>query len=586
MRPGIAAGLSVGLACGVGADDGLALKNIVVIAGQSNAKGVDADIDSVTVYSGLRAAYPSVTVKQKFTDIASDPLVWTVDQVVPLGPRPDDLFGVDVTLGRYVNHANPGRWAIAKFAVPSTSLGQNWRVDASFPTSGPNLYTQMIQYMQLAERQLAGRVVAFIWIQGETDAGGPTLASAYETNLTNLFNGIRGYFPGLPILFNRLHTSYAGSDTATVRTAQANVDTAVAGTTMINVDDLTIVGAHFDANSYATLGDRFALQLLQQLGTKIPPFAGFTSVNVAKQVTFTDASRDDDGTITARLWSFGDGTTSTATNPVKTYATDGTYSVTLLVTDNDGRQDVLTRSITVVTPAVTVDGTSGISVPIDATEWATLNSTAGLATGVPDHLYLCQEASGDLIDSIAGVNLTATNTPLYQQTVTGWSRKGVGWSDAGVARFQRTTTFTAPSAEAYFFLAYYASTGSPAATRFAITLGTSVSAGIAVLTTGKLRTNAGANVANATNNLGTNVRPLALLADSTNNVTIGADDQETMTPTHLDAGTAGVYIPGTTTPGGRLVYLAIWRGTKAEAFSRTNIKALQQALGWTVGWTP
>jgi gliding motility-associated-like protein len=40
-------------------------------------------------------------------------------------------------------------------------------------------------------------------------------------------------------------------------------------------------------------------------------------------------------------WSFGDGTTSTATNPVKTYAADGNYTVRLLVTDVNGCTDSL-----------------------------------------------------------------------------------------------------------------------------------------------------------------------------------------------------------------------------------------------------
>ena len=43
-------------------------------------------------------------------------------------------------------------------------------------------------------------------------------------------------------------------------------------------------------------------------------------------VTFTDLST---GGVTQRLWNFGDGTTSTETNPVKRYVSAGSYSVTL-----------------------------------------------------------------------------------------------------------------------------------------------------------------------------------------------------------------------------------------------------------------
>ncbi len=40
--------------------------------------------------------------------------------------------------------------------------------------------------------------------------------------------------------------------------------------------------------------------------------------------------------ITAHLWAFGDGGTSTATNPSHTYTTPGTYTVALTVTTADG----------------------------------------------------------------------------------------------------------------------------------------------------------------------------------------------------------------------------------------------------------
>ena len=54
-------------------------------------------------------------------------------------------------------------------------------------------------------------------------------------------------------------------------------------------------------------------------------------------VTFSSAgSSDADGTIASYNWVFGDGTTSTAANPVKTYSTAGTFLATLTVRDNAG----------------------------------------------------------------------------------------------------------------------------------------------------------------------------------------------------------------------------------------------------------
>jgi PKD repeat protein len=64
-------------------------------------------------------------------------------------------------------------------------------------------------------------------------------------------------------------------------------------------------------------------------------------------VNFTDTSTDSDGSIASRAWNFGDGTTSTATNPVKTYSAAGTYNVTLTVTDNGGATNTKTSAVTV-----------------------------------------------------------------------------------------------------------------------------------------------------------------------------------------------------------------------------------------------
>lgn len=53
-------------------------------------------------------------------------------------------------------------------------------------------------------------------------------------------------------------------------------------------------------------------------------------------VQFTDASTYSAGTITSRLWNFGDGNTSTAINPSHTYTSNGFYTVSLTVGSSTG----------------------------------------------------------------------------------------------------------------------------------------------------------------------------------------------------------------------------------------------------------
>jgi len=77
------------------------------------------------------------------------------------------------------------------------------------------------------------------------------------------------------------------------------------------------------------------------------PDASFTSSCSGLTCSFTDTSTDPDGDIVSRAWTFGDGASSSATNPSHTYAADGTYTVTLVVTDSGGRSDSASSSLTV-----------------------------------------------------------------------------------------------------------------------------------------------------------------------------------------------------------------------------------------------
>ncbi len=60
-------------------------------------------------------------------------------------------------------------------------------------------------------------------------------------------------------------------------------------------------------------------------------------------------SQDSDGTIASYAWNFGDSESGSTPTISHTFAADGTYEVTLIVTDNEGATDNIVRDVTVVT---------------------------------------------------------------------------------------------------------------------------------------------------------------------------------------------------------------------------------------------
>lgn len=82
-------------------------------------------------------------------------------------------------------------------------------------------------------------------------------------------------------------------------------------------------------------------------GGNASPNAGFSYAANLLSVSFTDASSDSDGSIVDWAWDFGDGNGSSAQNPSNTYAANGSYNVTLTVTDDQGASSSNTQTITV-----------------------------------------------------------------------------------------------------------------------------------------------------------------------------------------------------------------------------------------------
>jgi PKD repeat protein len=149
------------------------------------------------------------------------------------------------------------------------------------------------------------------------------------------------------------------------------------------------------------------------------PYIGSTG----SPVSFSSVgSGDADGTLRGYSWTFGDGSTSLASNPSHTYTEPGTYTVLLRVTDDDfatATSSTTVRvdprlSVTVSGPGSVTSSPSGISCPGD-----------------------CSETYPE------GTSVTLTASPSPGSTFTGWSGACKGKSLTCKLRMKGTRSITA-----------------------------------------------------------------------------------------------------------------------------------------------
>lgn len=410
-------------------------RQLILMFGQSTDIG-RGNVNTLvaTAVPAWTATFPAVKQIQ-FEGTHVDPPVQVYDDTRVLQPRTWNDAGVnmgpELSMGRYLTAVSPV-FDIVKWGVGGCGLQEGFTPSSTYPSTGGNALARTIAYARLAEIDDNARVVGAIFHGLETDSLTSGPAGNTQANLTAMLAALRAVWPGLPLVVAQLTSqlpigTYVFRDT--VRAGILAFAAASTRVTVVNNDDMAIdSGSHeYVGDSLLTMGVRDAIGMLGLLGIDILPVANWSVQTNGLTATFTDSSTDVDGTIVSRSWTFGDGGTSTASNPVHVYATGGTYSVTETTTDNVGGQNAFTNNVTVAAPTWYVDAGSGFGMPKSPADWAAAIAALANGTPVPTHAWLFDLASGNVTEMLGtGKTLIVSGAPLYHQTIAPWTALGMG----------------------------------------------------------------------------------------------------------------------------------------------------------------
>ncbi len=155
----------------------------------------------------------------------------------------------------------------------------------------------------------------------------------------------------------------------------------------------------------------------------LPPVAnanGPYSAKTGTSISFSSAnSSDPDGRITGYLWSFGDGNTSVDPNPVYTYASAGSYNVTLKVTD-DGNLSTEARTTATVSNSQNTPPTANANGPYSGKVNTAINFSSRGSNDTDGNIvsYSWDFGDGSARSSLQDPSHTYTAAANYTVTLT------------------------------------------------------------------------------------------------------------------------------------------------------------------------
>lgn len=175
--------------------------------------------------------------------------------------------------------------------------------------------------------------------------------------------------------------------------------------------------------------------------TALPPVAAFDATPITGTaplaVQFTDLST---GAITSRLWTFGDGVTSTLTSPAHTYATAGVYTVALQV-GGPGGIDTLTRT-NYITALIPPPVASFSAQPTSGVEPLNVRFTDSSSGAITSRHWWFGDGSNVVVDAGGAISKTYAVYGVYTVTL---EVTGPGGTDSMTRPSYITVTALPPS---------------------------------------------------------------------------------------------------------------------------------------------
>ena len=184
------------------------------------------------------------------------------------------------------------------------------------------------------------------------------------------------------------------------------------GTSDADVNSLVILFALNTLSSDNYFWDNLATH---GVGTSAPnqnPIASFVSSCTDLVCSFDGtASSDSDGSIASYAWDFGDGNSASTASPEHTFAFDGSYQVSLTVTDDDGAVSTSTESVTVTS------GSTGTPTSMSISSVTTGTSGAGRGA---KYATATVQITDDLGNPVSNVTVTGNfSGTIVENNVTG-----------------------------------------------------------------------------------------------------------------------------------------------------------------------